>query len=76
MIKKDHNHKLQTSPWHREEESHNNHEIPGTQTKQSNQLFLPQQDDCKTRKNTKQRTQNPTMRGTINNESTTTEPPP
>ena len=28
-------------PWHREEEPHNNHEIPGRQTKQSNQLSLP-----------------------------------
>ena len=56
MIRKYHNHKLQTNPWHREEESHNNHETPGRQTKQSNQ--------------------NPTMGVTINNKSTTTEPPP
>ena len=41
-----HNHKLQTNPWHCEEESHNNHETPGRQTKQSNQLSLPHQDDC------------------------------
>ena len=34
---------------HREEEPHNNYEAPGRQTKQSNQLFLPHQDDCKTR---------------------------
>ena len=33
MIKKYHNHKLQTYPWHREEEPHNNHETPGRQTK-------------------------------------------
>ena len=26
MIRKYHNHKLQTNPWHREEEQHNNHE--------------------------------------------------
>ena len=32
-----------------EEEPHNNHETPGRQTKQSNQLSLPHQDDCKTR---------------------------
>ena len=43
--------KLQTTnPWHREKELHNNHEKPGRQTKQSNQLSLPHQDDCKTRR--------------------------
>ena len=36
-------------PWNCEEEPHNNHETPGRQTKQSNQLSLPHQDDCKTR---------------------------
>ena len=56
MIRIYHNHKLQTNPWHREEESHNNHETPGRQTKQSNQLSLPHRDDCKTRMDTKQRT--------------------
>ena len=35
MIKKYHNHKLQTNLWHREEEPQNNHETPGRQTKQS-----------------------------------------
>ena len=43
MIRKYHNHKLQTNPWHREEEPHNNHETPGRQTKQSNQPSLPHQ---------------------------------
>ena len=79
MIRKYHNHKLQTNPWHREEEPHNNHETPGRQTKQSNQLSLPHQDDCKTRMNVQQnieQLQNPTMGVTINNESTTIEPPP
>ena len=37
-------------PWHREEEPHNNHETPGRQTMQSNQLSLPHQDDRKTRR--------------------------
>ena len=37
------------NPWHREEEPHNHHDAPGRQTKQSNQLSLPHQDDCKTR---------------------------
>ena len=41
MIRKYHNHILQTNPWHREEEPHNNHETPRRQTKQSNQLSLP-----------------------------------
>ena len=49
MIKKYHNHKLQTNPWHREEEPHNHGKTPGRQIKQSNQLCLPHQDDCKTR---------------------------
>ena len=34
MNRKYHNHKLQTNPWHCEEESHNNHETLGRQTKQ------------------------------------------
>ena len=79
MIRIYHNHKLQTNPWHRGEEPHNNHETRGRQTKQSNQLSLPHQDDCKTRMNVQQnieQLQNPTMGVTINNESTTTEPPP
>ena len=54
--RKHHNNKLQTNPWHREEKPHNNHETPGSKTKQSNQLSLPHQDDYKTRMDTKQRT--------------------
>ena len=53
MIRKYHNHKLQINPWHREEESHNNYETPGTKTKQKPQLSLPRQDYCKTRMDTK-----------------------
>ena len=34
MKRKYHNSKLQTNPWHCEEESHNNHETLGRQTKQ------------------------------------------
>ena len=49
---------LKTNPWHREEEQHNNHETPGRQTKRSNQLSLPNQDDCKTRMDIKERTKN------------------
>ena len=40
MIRKYHNHKPKTNPWHREEEPHNHHETPERQTKQSNQLSL------------------------------------
>ena len=79
MIRKYHNHKLQTSPWHREEELINHHETPGRQIKQSNQLSLPHQDDCNTRMDIKnsEQLQNPTMGVTINKKSTTTtEPPP
>ena len=46
----------QTYPWHREEEPHNNNETPERQTKQSNQLSLPHQDDCKTKRDIKKRT--------------------
>ena len=56
MIRKYHNHKLQTTPRHREEEPLNHHETPGRQIKQSNQLSLPHQDDCNTRTDTKQHT--------------------
>ena len=53
MIRKYHNLKLQTNPWYREEEPHNNHETPGMQTKQSNQLSPPHRDDCKAIMDTK-----------------------
>ena len=56
MIRKYHNHKPQTTLRHREEELLNHHETPERQIKQSNQLFLPHQDDCNTRTDTKQHT--------------------
>ena len=56
MIRKYHNHKLQTTLWHRAEEPLNHQETPGRQIKQSNQLSLPHQDDCNTRMDIKQRT--------------------
>ena len=55
MIRKYHNHKPQTSLWHREEEPLDHHGTPGRQIKQSNQLCLPHQDDSITRTDTKQR---------------------
>ena len=35
MIRKYHDHKPQTTPWHHEEEPLNHHETPGRQIKQS-----------------------------------------
>ena len=82
MIRKYHNHKLQTNPWYHKEEPHNNHETPSIQTKQSNQLSFTIEMIAKlewTHSNAQQNTekiQNPTMGVTINYESTTREPPP
>ena len=56
MIRKYHNQKLQINPWHHKEEPYNNHKTPGRQTKQSNQLPIPHQDDSKTRVHIKSRT--------------------
>ena len=42
MIRKYHNHKLQTTPWHREEEPLNHHETPGRQIKQTKSLLTEQ----------------------------------
>ena len=47
---------IRTNLRHREEEPHNNHQTPGRQIKQSNQLSLLHQDDCKIGMDTKQRT--------------------
>ena len=76
MIRKYHNHTLHTIPRHSEEEPQiTNRNKIRKKLKQSNQLSIPQQDGCKTRKDTcipKQRpnTEPPqTMEGT-------TEPPP
>ena len=53
VIMKCHNHKLQTKARHREEEPQttNSHKTLGRQLKQD-QLPLPRQCDCKTRKDT------------------------
>ena len=40
MIRKYHNDKPQTNPWHREEGPHDHQETPERQTMQSNQLSL------------------------------------
>ena len=81
MIRKYHSHKLQTNPWHRKEEPHNNHETPGRQSKAISSLF-PIVMIAKlewTQSNAQQnieQLQNPTLRATINNESAPTEPSP
>ena len=69
MIRKYHNHKLQTTPWHREEEPLNHHETPGRQIKQSNQLSLPHQDDCNTKMDIKKRTTSPLQSYFIENKA-------
>ena len=48
MIRKYHDRKPQTAPWHREEDPLNNQETPGRQIKQSIKLSLSHQDDCNT----------------------------
>ena len=53
MIRKYHNHKLQTTHRHREDEPLNHHETP---VKQSNQFSLPHQDDYNTWMDIKKRT--------------------
>ena len=76
MIRKHHDGKLQANQRHREEEPHNNHETQGRQTKQNNKLSLPQQDDCKSRMDTKSCTLKESRNGSntlqlINNNRTT-----
>ena len=56
MIRNYHNLKPQITLWHREEEALKHHETAGRQIEQNNQLSLPNQDDCNTRTDTKQRT--------------------
>ena len=82
MIKKYHNHKLQTNTWHHEEEPHTNHETPGRQKSKATSSLFPikliaklEWTQCNAQQNREQ-LQNPTMVVTINNESTTTVPPP
>ena len=84
MIRKYHNHKLQTNPWHREEGPRNNHEIPGRPPKQSNAInsLYPIEMIAKLEQTQSNAQQNiRTIRRAIteshnNNKSTTTELPP
>ena len=79
MIKKYHNHKLQTNPWHREEETNNNHETPEDKQRKatSRPLFSIKMIEkleltqSYAQQNIKQ-LQNPTIGLKINNESTKT----
>ena len=72
---------LHPSPCSREEETHNNHETPGRQSQAISSPF-PTEMIAKlewTQSNAQQnieQLQTPTMRVTINNESSTTKPPP
>ena len=80
MIRKYHNHKLQTNLLHCEEE-HNNHESPGRQKKKSTSSLFPIEMSAKlewTQSNTQlniEQLQTHTMGVTINNESTSTPSP-
>ena len=83
MIKKYHNYKLQTNPWNHEKEPHNNHEHPEDKQSKATSSLFPIKIIAKiewtqsiVEQHIKQ-LQNATMEGVaINNESTTTEPPP
>ena len=74
MISKYHNHKLQTSPQHREENPHNNHDMPGRQKATSSLSLFPIKMIAKLglrQSNAQQnleQSQNPTRGVTINNE--------
>ena len=78
MIRKYHNHKLQTNPWHREEEPHSNHETPGRQSKATSSLFpidmiaKLEWTQSIAQQNIEQ-LQNPTMGVTINNRTSALE---
>ena len=80
MIRKYYNHTLHTNRWYREEEPQN---INSHKISETKQLSLPHQKDCNTRKGTKycitkqglNTEPQQTMGVTINNGSTTTEPP-
>ena len=73
MIRKCHNHTPQTIPRHRKEEPQNSdcHKTSGRQVKQSNQVSLPHQNDCKIRRykvlNNKTRTKHRTTTNNGNN---------
>ena len=79
MIMKYHNHKLQTNPWHHEEEPHTvTRHQEDKQSKATSSLFPIKMIAklewtlCNAQQNIEQ-LQNPTMGVTINNKSTTTE---
>ena len=52
MIRKYHNHTPQTNPWHLQEETHssNSYNTSESQLKQSNQPYLPNKEECNTRR--------------------------
>ena len=75
MIRKHHSHTPQTNPRHRKEEPQNtnSHKTPGRKPKQSKQPSRPQNQKRLQAMLNKTRTKHRTP---LNNESTTTEPPP
>ena len=76
MIRKYHNHTLQINPWHKEEEPQttNSHKTPGRPIKMTAKLEGHTK-YCMTKQEPS--TELPkTLRATINNKLTTTEPPP
>ena len=81
MIRKNHNHKLQTNPWHRQEEPHNTRHQEDKQSKATsslltNKMIARLEWTQSNAQQNKEQLQNLTMGVTINNKSTTTEPPP
>ena len=82
MIRKYHNHTLQTNPRHREDKLHKIHKTPGEQLSKATSSLFPIKMITQLKsilRNVQlimEQTQNPTMGATINNESATTEPLP
>ena len=57
MIRKNHNHKLQTNPWLHEEEPHHYHETPERQTKQSKMIAKLERTQCNEQQNIEKNTE-------------------
>ena len=82
MIRKYHNHKPQTTPWHREEEPLNYTRHQEDKLSKATSSLFPIKMIAileRTKSNVQQnieQLQTPTMGVTINKKSTTTEPPP
>ena len=75
MIRNYHTHILQTNPWYGAEEPQNNnsHKTPDRQTKESNQLSLSHEGDCKSRQDTSNVQQNMAQTPQWKQQSTTSQ---